>query len=208
MTEWIDISVAIQPKMVVWPESIGFRHRWGQRIDAESEANVSHVELDVHTGTHIDSPLHFLEDGKTVDALPADRWIGPCWIVDCGDKKEIDLELVKTIPHGFKRVLFKSTNSSLWAQPDHTFIENYVALNLEAATYLADQAFELVGVDYLSVQKYHDSADTHRVLLQAEIVLLESINLSLCAQGEYELYCFPLKLIGTEAAPCRAFVKR
>lgn len=190
-----------------WPDSVGFNSRTIQEIDDDMEAHVSAIEMDVHCGTHIDAPMHFLKDGAALESIPLSKLIGPCYVFDCGDAKVIDSDLVSRLPLDVKKVLFKTTNSDIWRSNSVDFVDRYVALNASGAAALAARDLDLVGVDYLSIQGFYEHNDTHRILLMTEVVLLETINLNGIAEGYYDLYCLPLKIKGLEAAPCRAILK-
>ena len=208
MNNWIDISLSVSEKTTTWPESRGYKAEEVLSFSEGSEAQVSQIHMDVHTGTHIDAERHFLEDGNTLEAIPLERLIGKCYIIDCGDAKVISKKQIELIPEGTEKVLFKTSNSLLWDNIEHSFKHNFVGLNQEGAEALAMRGIHLVGVDYLSIQGFYESNDTHRTLLRSSVVLLEGINLQNVNQGWYELYCLPIKLANLEAAPCRALLKK
>ena len=162
--------------------------------------------MDVHCGTHIDAPLHFLPEGKTIDTIPLSKLVGKCYVKDCGEAHVITEKHIAELPEEATKVLFKTTNSKFWEANRTVFEDRFVALNLDGARALAQRGVDAVGVDYLSIQGFYEHNDTHRVLLAAEVVLLESINLTEVEEGWYDLYCLPLKIIGLEAAPCRAIL--
>jgi arylformamidase len=92
-------------------------------------------------------------------------------------------------------------------QGENAFREDYVALDSTAAQWLVDRGIKLIGIDYLSIQRFHDGPLTHQILLQAEVVILEGLNLSMVQPGAYELLCLPLKLVGADGAPARALLR-
>ena len=204
-----DISVTLHPKMPVWPGSPGIRTRRLMDMAEGAEANGSEVSLDVHTGTHIDAPLHFIADGKTTLSIPLQKTVGPCEVLYFPNKSVITAEDLANsdIPLATKKLLFKTDNSQKWADPQHAFDENFCALSADAAQWVADRGIELVGIDYHSIQKFHDSMETHRILLRAEIVILETLNLSEITPGPYRLICLPLKVHGVEGISARAILE-
>jgi arylformamidase len=111
-----------------------------------------------------------------------------------------------TIPPRTKRVLFRTRNSNYWESNRKTFIKGFVALTPKAAEYLIKRGVKLVGIDYLSIAPFDDPTPTHKILLEAGIVILEGLNLTGVDQGRYTLYCLPLKLSGVEGAPARAIL--
>ena len=105
-----------------------------------------------------------------------------------------------------KRILFGTRNSHLWARGETTFQKDFAAITEDGAEWLVERGVQLVGVDYLSVAPYGDSVPTHTVLLKAGIVIVEGLNLSKIMRGFYDLYCLPLKLLGSDGAPARAIL--
>lgn len=207
MTRIHDISLAIGPGLPTWPTSEGFRTRWAMRLDAGDPANVTVLEADVHTGTHVESGLHFIADGEPLDRTPIERFVGPALVVQIeGDAvTATDLDRAK-IPEGTTRLLVKTTNSERWARGWGAFDPEYVALTTDAAQWIAERGIELVGLDHLSIQQFGNDGETHRVLLRAGVTILEGLNLAGVAPGTYTLVAAPLKLTGTEAAPARALL--
>ncbi len=209
MSRIIDISVTSHSSMPQWPGGSGFHLSRTQRMEDGSANNVSRLDTDVHCGTHVDAPLHFVEGGGTVEHLALHTLIGPALVVNLSDCDVITRDLLEAsgIPAGTERVLFQTRNSRLWSDPDQSFREDFVALAPDAAGWVVERGIRLVGVDYLSVQRFHDGPETHQILLQAGVVILESLNLEAVVPGSYELICLPIKLADAEGAPARALLK-
>ena len=110
------------------------------------------------------------------------------------------------IPEGTERLLVRTRNSGL-LQPGEDFREDFVGLTLEGASWIAGRGLRLVGTDYLSIQRFGDDPETHRVLMRAGVAILEGLDLSVVEPGEYRLTCLPLRLYGSEAAPARAILE-
>lgn len=210
MNELIDISVPIHPGLPLWPQTPAVRIAQEMSLAAGDEANVSRLDLDAHSGTHIDAPLHFIPAGDTTDDIPLQKLIGPCWVADCRGLKCITAANLEAagIPHDTRRLLLKTDNSALWQDFSQPFHSDFCALSLDAAEWVAERGMYLVGIDYHSIQMYDDPFDTHIVLLQHKVVILESINLRDVAPGAYELLCLPLRVWGVEAVPVRAVLRR
>jgi arylformamidase len=207
--EIFDVSLPISPDMLVWPGDPPVSLEQVASIRAGAEANVSRLALGVHTGTHVDAPHHFLDDGRTVESLPLEVLTGPVLVVRIPDRvKLITAQILEGagIPPGTERLLFRTSNSSLWQAGAKTFDTTFVAISVEAAGWLVERGVRLVGVDYLSVAPYKNSVPTHRALLKSGMVLLEGLDLSAVSPGAYVLYCLPLKLAGSEGAPARAIL--
>ena len=207
--EVFDITVPIHKDMPVWPGDSGVEIKQVTKIEEGANANVSHLAFGVHTGTHIDAPCHFIPDGVTLDKVPLDRFIGAVEVLEI---PEVDLitaaDLKNKITPQTTRIIFKTKNSSLWAKMDHPFFEDFTALSPDGAQYLVDLGVKFVGIDYLSIAPFEESRPTHEILLGAEVVILEGVDLSAIAPGYYTLYCLPLKLEGVDGAPARTILVR
>jgi arylformamidase len=163
------------------------------------------LRTDVHCGTHVDAPLHFLPDGRGVDGLPVEAFLGPVLVVDACGHLEVPEEVVDEIPNGTRRILFRTDNSTRSLMRTPTFDPEFVGLSVQAARALAQRdEILLVGNDYLSVQPWQGDDDVHRVLLRRGVALLEGVDLTGVEPGWYELFALPLLLHGAEGAPVRA----
>lgn len=203
-----DVTLTISPKLPVWPGDPPIALERSLKMEDGDICNLTRMEFSAHTGTHVDAPYHFLKDGSTVEHLPIRTLTGRAYVVDLTGVDQITREVVESaeIPPRTRRVLFKTRNSKQWAQGADGFIEDYVALHPEAASYLVQRGVKLVGVDYLSVAPYDDVAPTHKILLEAQVVIVEGLNLSEISQGRYSFYCLPLKLAHSDGAPARAIL--
>jgi arylformamidase len=209
MSDLIDISVPLMPDMPIWPDSVGFRVHRSSSIAAGDRANVSRLDMDVHAGTHVEGPLHFLADGDPIESFALDTFVGPAIVADLVDAEVIGpAELERAaVPEGALRLLLKTRNSALWRSRDRTFRTDYVALSAEGARWVTARGIRLVGIDYLSIQRYGDDPEAHRVLMRDGVVILEGLNLERATPGEYRLVCLPLSLTNTEASPARAILE-
>ncbi len=201
-----DISLTVSPALPVWPGDPPIEFTPLSQIAKGDDANVTHMSMCVHVGTHIDAPLHFLADGRAVHEIDLRLLMGRVFVLNLPDVDVITGDVLREaeIPPRTRRLLFKTRNSAWWAAGHTTFREDYVALSADAAEYLVGRGVKVVGVDYLSVAPFHDTVPTHRILLGAGIVVIEGLNLSAVSEGRYTLYCLPLKLLGTDGAPARA----
>jgi len=203
----IDISVTITPGLPVWPgdETVELHRR--AKIEEGANANVSFFAASAHTGTHVDAPYHFLQNGNTVENLPLDALVGPVQVVHVPSNVTVinaevlqDLNLEPVV----ERVLFKTSNSKLWENPEATFNTTFVGIDESGADFLVKRNVKLVGIDYLSISPYKKSRPTHELLLGANVVIVEGLDLSNVSAGKYMLACLPLKLKGADGAPARA----
>ena len=178
------------------------------RLEDGDEANVSQLNTDVHIGTHIDAPWHFVANGKTIEQLSLEVLIGKAVVVEMLDVSSVtakDLEALD-LPQDTERLLLRTRNSQLWENEVTEFYKDFVALTSDAAQWIVDRGIRLVGIDYLSVQRFYDSPLTHKILLGAEVIVIEGLNLSGVRSGQYYLTCLPLKLVGAEGSPARAIL--
>jgi arylformamidase len=203
----IDISVPLFSGMAVWPGSVELKLRRTMSISNGDGVNVSVLNMDAHTGTHIDAPLHFIDNGKSVDELSLDTLCGEVYVAEFSEEKTITGEALAlaNIPSGTKRLLLKTKNSELWGSSD--FNPEYTALDESTARWVVDSGIELVGIDYLSIEQYEKGSEVHKILLGAGVVVIEGLNLNEAHPGSAELICLPLKLLGAEAAPARVVLR-
>jgi arylformamidase len=203
----IDISVPLSPDTPIWPGNPDFILERVSNMDRGDHDNVSLLQCGVHTGTHVDAPNHFLNDQRTVDVLALDMLIGPALVIEVPEKEDLITEEVldvASIPAGTSRLLLKTRNSKLWERGQKEFDPRFVGISAGGAEWMVKKGIKLVGVDYLSVAPYGQGTPTHQILLTPGIILIEGLNLSQVIPGEYELYCLPLKLVGSDGAPARA----
>ena len=201
-----DISVGVSPGLPVWPGDPLIELERYMAISAGDAANVSRLACSVHVGTHVDAPVHFVDGGSTVENLPLDILIGPAIVVELLDVEAITADCLEALalPSGTTRLLFKTRNSGLWANPHHDFYPDYVALTPDAADWVVRRGVRLLGVDYLSVQRFYDPEPlTHFILLGAGVVIVEGLDLRAVLPGRYQLICLPIKLVGSDGAPAR-----
>jgi arylformamidase len=200
----IDISVPLERELPAWPGSTGHRTRRAMSIEDGDPANVTQLEMDVHAGTHVETSLHFLSDGEPLSAVPLADLVGPAQVVEIAGAAVTPAALEDAgIGQETTRLLIKTTNSARWHAADPTFDPGYVALTAEAAQWLVARGVRLVGIDYISIQRFEDSPETHRILMRAGVVIVEGLDLTDATPGTYELICLPLRLSRAEAAPAR-----
>jgi arylformamidase len=203
-----DISVTISPDMPVWPGDPKIKLEQVSKIKEGDDANVTRVDMGLHTGTHVDAPYHFLKEGKGVDSLRLQALTGRVYVLHLPDVDVIDAEVLEKadIPPRTRRLLFRTRNSEYWAKNEKEFQKDFVGVDASGAEFLVKRGVKLVGVDYLSVAPFNESKQPHEILLREGIVIVEGLDLSGIAQGRYTLYCLPLKIAGADGAPARAIL--
>ncbi|HEV7843117.1 MAG TPA: cyclase family protein [Pyrinomonadaceae bacterium] len=208
-----DITVPISAGGTpTYPGDPGIEIKQWAALAAGDAANVTLLNFGAHTATHIDAPAHFIEGAMKIDALPLDAMMGRARVLEIKqDVRVIDRdELARHDLCGVTRLLFKTGNSRLWAEARSNFQEDFTYIEPEAARVLAQSGVRLVGMDYLSVEKFKSERhETHIELLSRNVVIVEGLDLSKVPAGDYELICLPLKIAsGTgDGAPARAVLR-
>lgn len=203
-----DITVTLSAEIPTWPGDPPLIMERFDKIEAGDNTNTTRFEMSAHTGTHVDAPYHFINHGKGVDQLSLKILTGRVYVLHLPEVNVVtaaDLEKAD-IPPRTRRLLIRTRNSEYWAKGVKEFQTDFVGLTADAAEYLVKRGVKLIGVDYLSVAPYKQSRPTHEILLRANVIIIEGLNLAEVAQGRYMLYCLPLKLRGADGAPARAIL--
>lgn len=202
----IDISVPLFNGIDPYEGDPAFEQSLVYSVDKGDIANVSKLVLSAHTGTHVDAPYHYFNDGKPIDQVDLKKFMGPCHVIEIPDNElENNLVTKKSLPKSFKypRVLLKTKNSNHPA----VFDRNFVGINLECAKYLVENKIELIGIDGFSIEEFTGDGSVHKELLSHEIAVLEIIDLSHVNPGDYNLICLPLRIKSCDASPARAILQ-
>ncbi|KPV43383.1 cyclase family protein [Alicyclobacillus ferrooxydans] len=201
MTRIYDISMPITPDIPVYKNKPEKRPVFRITSDhPEKGVRETRVELDVHTGTHIDAPLHMIERGETIESIPIENLITRCRVIDLthveGPISREDVESAGL--HTGEFILFKTRNSK-----DTAFNPDFVFVGAEAARYLADLKVKGVGIDALGVERSQPDHATHKALFGAGIIVIEGLRLEDVPSGSYQMIAMPIALVGIDAAPAR-----
>jgi arylformamidase len=180
VARWIDISTPLATGMPRYP---GDPEVLIER-SVENGCSLTTLSMSVHTGTHMDAPLHFLAGGASIDEIPMEVGIGPARVIELGSA-------LPEIQTG-ERILCKTKSAFTEAQ----------------ARLFAARGTLLAGIDSLSVDPL-DSATlpAHHILLHAGVWIVEGLDLSQVEPGEYDLICLPLRIAGADGAPARALLR-
>jgi arylformamidase len=199
-----DITFPISPQTPVYAGDPNVKIEVASSFAKGDHANVTALCLGAHTATHVDAPNHFIDGMRRVDRLDLNKLIGPCRVIRIAeDVKIIEPEHFDNI-EGLERVIFKTRNSEFWN--DTEFHSDFTHLSPAAADALVESGVKLVGIDYLSIERFKSGDHAvHKALLSKEIVILEGLDLREVEPGDYELICLPLKYEGGEGdgAPAR-----
>lgn len=201
----IDISWPISNDMVTYKDKGDVKIEATRTFERDG-GRESRLTCGTHTGTHVDAPAHFLEDGKTLDQMDLSQLIGKCALVDmthimekitAQDLKDCDLQDCKI-------VLFKTKNSDLPAAGK--FDLNFIYLDKTGAEFLAQKNLTAVGIDSLGIERDQPDHDTHVTLFNSGVLIIEGLRLKNVDPGAYNLVCLPLSIIGADGAPARAIL--
>jgi arylformamidase len=200
----IDVTVPIRDGMPVYDRNPGVHLERASSIADGDTVNISRLDLGVHTGTHVDAPLHFIEGGEGAEAIDPAILIGEAHVVDATALNEdIDAEALATLdlPPRAERLIFKTPNSGLWNRD--SFTRDFIRFVESGARRLVEAGVRLVAIDYLSI----GDEGAHRVFLGNGVVPLEGLDLRDVEPGPYRLYCLPLKIVGSDGAPARVLLE-
>lgn len=202
-----DVSLPLVSGGLVYPGNPAISITSQQAISQGAGANVSRVDFGSHTGTHVDAPKHFFDNGAGVDSIPLEILMGPARLLAFGDAVTSigEAELAAHDLTGVTRLLLKTRNSKWLATGSTEFHNDYTYVAPDGAEYLTRLGVRLVGVDYLSIEQFHSGHHrTHRTLLEQGIVIVEGLLLNEPPAGDYHFRCLPLRLAGLDGAPARA----
>ena len=200
-----DISRPIRAGIPVWPGDTPFDFRFVAKIAEGSSVNVGRVEMSVHTGSHVDAPLHFDDAGADVASVPLDAYVGPCVVADVrpserGIRPEDMPPELDAAGRAHGRVLLRS-----YGRRPAAFDEHMAHATPELADWLAERGVQLLGVDTDSMDAFESKElPAHRRLNAHGIAILEGIDLSRVSPGSYELIALPLRIEGADGSPVRA----
>lgn len=207
--DWQDISVPIRDGMVTFEGDPQVHLGRAMSIAAGAVCNVSRLDYGIHSGTHIDAPVHFIDGAPGIEGMAIDAFVGPALVVDARAIEGLfDRAAIEhlAIPAGTERVLIRSRNSELWNQP--AFSKAFSGVTEDGAKALVELGVRLVGIDYLSIAPFGEPVPTHVVLLGAGVAILEGLDLRDVEPGLVDLICLPVLIPGSDGAPTRAIVRR
>lgn len=199
-----DVSMTIHEGMQVYKNKESKKPKISvvQDFDTAS-ARESRIDMDVHTGTHIDSPLHMLPEGGTMEVIPLEKLIGEAKVLDLSHVTDgigaADLENFSIEENDF--LLLKTKNSF-----SEEFDFEFIYLKEDGAKFLKEKGVRGVGIDALGIERAQPNHDTHKLLFQAGIIIIEGLRLQEVPEGKYFMVAAPIKLLETEAAPARVIL--
>ncbi len=206
MPRIIDVTVPVRPGMLTYPgDPIVSIERTSDMHDG-GLSNLSVLSMSTHTGTHVDPPIHFVEDGATIDTLALDTLVGPAHVVDMRGVGSIGASELDALdlPPGVERLLFLTDWSARWAERSPAFPDAVTGVSVDGAVWLIARGIRLVGTDFISIETADDPTfPVHRALLGAGIAIVEGLDLRDVAAARYTLWCLPLKIHEGDGGPAR-----
>lgn len=202
---WIDISQPLNAKLAHWPGDTPFSYELSYTKEQTGSVNIGRITTSLHSGTHVDAPFHFDQDGAKILDLDINVFIGPCRIIDVSAFSEIDRKALNE--HSLEGVIRLLLRTSVANNPE-VFPEKIPYITKEGALYLAEKGIKLVGVDVPSVDPL-DSKELagHHTLHQKGIHILENVMLDHVQPGDYDLIALPLPIAGADGSPVRAVIR-
>ena len=201
-----DISPAIHPAAPVFPGDTPYSQEWVASIGPGCPVNVSAIHLSPHVGAHADAPLHYDPQGAAIGLVDLDAFLGPCRVIHaigCGPLIEwphIEHAINASLP---QRVLVRT-----YQQAPTGWDPDLAAYAPETVQRLADLGLQLIGIDTASIDPASSKTlDSHMVIRQRNLRVLENLVLDDVAEGDYELIALPLKLTAADASPVRAILR-
>ncbi len=204
----IDVTVPLDASLPTYPGNTPFVLEAVKRIARGDSSNVSTLHMSAHTGTHVDAPRHYFDEAPGADALPLEMMLGRTRVIEITSRSGIGAEQLADLDLSDDlRILFKTSNSRLWASSD--FHTDYVGVTASGAEHLIAHGIRVVGVDYLTVEEFkRPGAPAHHVLLGGGAIIIEGLNLRDVEPGVYDMLCLPLRVVGADGAPARVLLRR
>jgi len=200
----IDISWPITPEMTQEPGEGPILFEPTQTF-VKDQARETYLHFNAHIGTHVEAPSYLLRDGKSIDQISLDHFVGPANVIDLTNIKQQEITQEDLKQHTINAgdiILLKTQNSS--REPTAPYDNSFVYLSKPASEYLVKQKIKTFGFDYITLEPEAEFDRAHRELLEKNIPIIEGLRLFWATPGLYFLFCLPLDVLGIEAAPARA----
>ena len=203
-----DITVLLGEESITYPGDPAFSRELVATLKDQGDCDLSRLSMSSHSGTHMDAPSHFIQGGKSIDKYGPADFIFSALILEIGNSRVILPEEIKNIRiNPGDALLFKTDNSRSGKCKSGVFSEDYVYLSEQAADLCIEKGVGLIGIDYITIDRYNDSTfAVHHKILGNDILILEGIDLSEIPPGRFTLFCPALKIKEGEASPVRAFL--
>lgn len=202
---WIDISQPLTNSIAHWPGDTPFSYETAFTKEQTGSVNIGRITTSLHTGTHVDAPFHFNDEGEKILDLDIELYIGPARVIDVSGYEKVDSEVLKKFDlEGTERVLLRTSVPN----DSEVFPNRIPELKEDMADYLGSKGVRLLGVDVPSVDQLDSKEmETHHALYRNGIHILENIMLDEVKEGNYELIALPLPIKDGDGSPVRAVIR-
>ena len=201
---FLDISRVLTPAHPNWPGDAPLQVHPGARIAQGDSVNTGRIDTSTHTGTHVDAPWHYGDAAPKLGDVPLSRYLGACRVVHVPPGKFVTPDVLDDLPDVLPpRLLLFTGQPAQW----QIFPQDFTALDPDFVRAAARRGVQLIGTDAPSVDPLTSKTlDAHQVCLATGILILEGLNLTSAAPGDYTLICLPLPLTDVDGAPARAIL--
>ncbi|MGY6209173.1 arylformamidase [Cytobacillus firmus] len=202
---WVDISQPLTNSIAHWPGDTPFSYETAFTKEQTGSVNIGRITTSLHTGTHVDAPFHFNDEGEKILDLDIELYIGPARVIDVSGYEKVDSEVLKKFDlEGTERVLLRTSVPN----DSEVFPNRIPELTADMADYLGSKGVRLLGVDVPSVDQLDSKEmETHHALYRNGIHILENIMLDEVEEGTYELIALPLPIKDGDGSPVRAVIR-
>ncbi len=195
----IDISLPLERGLITFPGDAEYEE-YEYYTHEKNHVHIMRIIMETHSGTHFDAPYHMIPDGRKADEIDLEKFMGKATVVEVGGTS---IEAADIPDKHQDIVLFKTRNSGLYGR----FEKDFTYLSADGAERLIKHNVKLVGIDYLSIEKYGSPEPVvHKKLLGNGVVIVEGLNMKDVEAGDYDFICLPLRM-SQDGAPCRAVLK-
>jgi len=195
----IDITLPLHPHMEKpSPTFKGFQFQWELRIEKGEQRNRSKFSMESHVGTHVDAPLHFISEGKSIDEMPITQLIGKAQVIEVPYPQAVTDNFLSSRLKAIKIAIFKFGRDRLNRE--------YPYFSVKGVHYLIQQGIRVVGTDNFNIDSKTTEWQIHHMMLGQEMMIVEGLLLEKVLPGVYEFICFPLLIKGGEGSPARALL--
>lgn len=201
-----DISQTLRRDLPVWPGDTAFTCKPVWVMSSDVPVNVSSLTLSTHSGSHTDAPFHYDANGKTIDAVDPNIYLGLAQIVDARHAKKIvtTQDILSQLVAGISRILIRTYEKA----PQQHWDSNFIAIEPSLIEALADRQIKLIGVDTPSLDpQTSKTMDAHLAVARRGLAIIEGLVLDAVPFGIYELIALPLKIAGADSSPVRAILR-
>jgi len=176
----------------------GFQFQWESRLEKGQHSNRSKFSMESHVGTHVDAPLHFIPEGKSIDEMPISRLIGKAQVIEVPFPQAVTDDFLSSRLKGTKIAIFKFGRERL--NREHPYF------SVEGVNYLIQHGIQVVGTDNFDIDSKTTEWKIHHMMLGQEMLIVEGLLLKKVLPGIYDFICLPLIVKGGEAAPARVIL--